>query len=172
MKIESILTAVLIAAVALAALMFAAPFSAPYGAYTHLDGAIGIMDHHWGISFPDAVYALGDIACHQKYGRSVILNGSQMPLCARCAFAVPGIALGASLLLLRKGIGARIALIAGIILIAPVAADWAVQAHLGAAFLPSLALTGMSGGAGLSLLLYAYLMYDIEEEVRGQGQRP
>lgn len=164
MKIESILTAVLIAAAALAALIFVAPFSAPYGAYVHLDGAIGIMDHHWGISFPDVTYALGDILCHQQYGRSVILNGSQMPLCARCAFAVAGIALGALLLLLRKGMGARPALIGGLILIASVAVDWAIQAHLGAAFLPSLALTGMSGGAGLSLLLYAYLMHGIEEK--------
>lgn len=159
MKTESILSAVLIAAAALAAMMSIAPFAAPYGAYAHMGGSIGIMDRQWELSFPDVLYALGDMICHQQWGRSVILNGSQMPLCTRCTFAVIGVAAGALIPLLHRSIGRRAALLAGVVLIFLTAADWMIQASLGTAFIPSLAVTGAAGGTGLSLLLYWYLEF-------------
>ena len=160
MKTETILFAVFISAAALAVLMFAAPFSAPYGAYSDLGGSIGITDRHWSISFPDVLYAFGDMECHQQEGRSLILNGSQMPLCARCTFAIIGAGWGALTVLLHKGLTVKHAVIAGSILIATAAADWALQAFFGSAFISSLAVTGAAGGAGLSLLLYGYLEYE------------
>lgn len=164
MKTETILSAVLISAAALTVLMFAAPFSAPYGAYAGLGGSIGITDRRWSIFFPDVLYAFGDMVCHQQEGRSLILNGSQMPLCARCTFAIIGAVLGALTVLLHKGLSAKRAMIAGSILIATAAADWAVQAFLGTAFILSLAVTGAAGGTGLSVLLYGYLEYGSGEK--------
>ena len=159
MKTGSILSALLIGAASLAVLMFTAPFAAPYGAYAHIGGAIGIMDGQWELSFPDVMYALGDMVCHQQWERSVILNGSQMPLCTRCTFAAIGIAAGALIPLLHRDIGGKAALIAGTALLSVTAADWMIQASLGTAFIPSLAVTGAAGGIGLSLLLYWYLEY-------------
>ena len=66
---------------------FIVPFISPYGSFTDLDGTPGVIDH-WDIwssrdPFTMVMYLLGDIFCHQEMDRTVILNGSEMPMCIR-----------------------------------------------------------------------------------------
>lgn len=168
MKVEEVLFLLLFFAVA-AAVIFLAPFSAPYGTYTGLDGAMGIPDHRWDPLSPDIVYALGDMMCHQQWGRSLVLNGSQMPFCARCSSIVVGAFIGASALTLTGHQDMRMSLIAGMVLLTVPLVDWAFQFAAGTAHIPSLIASGMAGGIGLSLILYAFLSFEKE---RGQGQKP
>jgi len=66
---------------------FLAPFTIPPGSFAFQTGGANQMDH-WDIwrtfwIYPQAVYAFGDIQCHQMGTRSLWLNGNQMPMCAR-----------------------------------------------------------------------------------------
>lgn len=77
-------------------LFFVSPFLLPYGAVQGLDGTPLIMDF-WDIwsdmgVVPMVSYALGDILCHQECARSIIVNGSQMPVCVRDVFIMVGFA--------------------------------------------------------------------------------
>ena len=71
----------------LAIASFIVPFLSPYGSFVNLDGTPGVIDH-WDIwsskdPFTMVMYLLGDIFCHQEMDRTVILNGSEMPMCIR-----------------------------------------------------------------------------------------
>jgi uncharacterized membrane protein len=66
---------------------FIAPFSIPPGTFAYAVGTANQMNH-WDLwrslwIYPQAVYAFGDIQCHQLWYRSLWLNGNQMPMCAR-----------------------------------------------------------------------------------------
>lgn len=50
--------------------------------------------------FPRLVYYYGDLTCHQKSERSCLLNGNQLPVCARCTGIHVGLAVGFSLMCL------------------------------------------------------------------------
>ncbi len=52
--------------------------------------------------FSAFVYGFGDLNCHQKYERSLIINGNQMPVCTRDIGIFAGIAF-AALLFSRRG---------------------------------------------------------------------
>ena len=45
------------------------------------------------------VYTLGDLHCHQKYSRSFIINGNQMPVCSRDVGIFLGCNIGIALVL-------------------------------------------------------------------------
>ncbi len=66
---------------------FIAPFTMAPGTFAFQVGTANQMNH-WNIwsqlwIYPQAVYAFGDIQCHQLWFRSLWLNGNQLPMCAR-----------------------------------------------------------------------------------------
>ncbi|NOQ55070.1 MAG: DUF2085 domain-containing protein [Thermoplasmata archaeon] len=68
-------------------LMYATPYMVEEGSLLGLDGWVGVKDHEeiWEDLPPivSTMYSAGDSQCHQKQNRSLILNGNQMPFCAR-----------------------------------------------------------------------------------------
>lgn len=48
---------------------------------------------------PRTTYYFGDFFCHQKYSRSLVINGNQMPMCARCTSIFIGMSIGFGLAL-------------------------------------------------------------------------
>lgn len=66
---------------------FVAPFAIAPDTFAYQIGTANQMNH-WDLwrtlwIYPQAVYAFGDIQCHQLWFRSLWLNGNQMPMCAR-----------------------------------------------------------------------------------------
>ncbi len=66
---------------------FLAPLAIPPGTFAFQVGTANQMNH-WDIwrnlwIYPQAVYAFGDIQCHQLWFRSLWVNGNQLPMCAR-----------------------------------------------------------------------------------------
>lgn len=66
---------------------FIAPFTIAPGTFAYQVGTANQMNH-WNLwsslwIYPQAVYAFGDIQCHQLWYRSLWLNGNQLPMCAR-----------------------------------------------------------------------------------------
>ncbi len=84
-----------------AGLMWVTPFMAEAGTLTGLDGLVGPHDHE--DLFEDLapvarwMYDAGDSQCHQKESRSILLNGNQMPFCARCVAIYTFMAVGIAL---------------------------------------------------------------------------
>jgi uncharacterized membrane protein len=83
--------------------LFIAPLTLPSGSVRHLDARANAMDHtdRWREMevFPMVVYTFGDMNCHQRESRSLILNGNQLPVCARDVSIFTGLLLGAALLI-------------------------------------------------------------------------
>ncbi len=79
-------------------LQFLSPFYLPSNSFTDLDGLVGVEDNQDKIDqmpFPwNVAYLFGDRLCHQKQGRSFILNDNQMPFCSRCTAIWVGITIG------------------------------------------------------------------------------
>ncbi len=103
-KRPKVLTLNLIALIILviwAGLMWVTPFMAETGTLTGLDGLVGPHDHE--DVFEDLtpvarwMYDAGDSQCHQKESRSILLNGNQMPFCARCVAIYTFMAVGIAL---------------------------------------------------------------------------
>jgi uncharacterized membrane protein len=124
---------------AFAALVFAAPLSLPPGSAPDLSGAVGYTDNEevWS-SFPQParfLYQVGDIACHQKLSRSFVLNGNEMPFCARDVAIFAGAALGLALCLdARSRLYRRVVLLpwwSYLALLVPIAIDGGLQDFLG-----------------------------------------
>lgn len=78
----------------------------PAGYFSGLDGTVGIIDHQdfWDSLDPISkyIYQTGDLLCHQQYERSLIIHGSQLPICIREFSILTGITLGLVLLQLRS----------------------------------------------------------------------
>jgi len=104
--------------------MFLVPMMMPHGTVPELSGRANMMDYtseeSWGnqdhyeggemghnqsahggtFAWSDLnpyyafVYAFGDLNCHQKHERSWVINGNQMPVCARDVGIFFGLALG------------------------------------------------------------------------------
>lgn len=79
-------------------LQFLAPLALPEDSVTDLSGLVAFSDNADMInqmSFPmNFVYSAGDRLCHQKFDRSFVINGNQMPFCSRCTAIWLGLALG------------------------------------------------------------------------------
>jgi uncharacterized membrane protein len=82
--------------------LFLAPATLEPGTVTHLDARANAMDHweKWKELGPYhlVVYTFGDINCHQMEERSIMVNGNQMPVCARDVAIFMGFLLGSILL--------------------------------------------------------------------------
>jgi len=85
-----------------ALLLVFSPLFLQSGSVTDLSGSVGVIDNAWvwnELPFPvSAVYAFGDVLCHQELERSFVLNENQMPFCARCMGIWIGFAVGPVLL--------------------------------------------------------------------------
>ena len=84
--------------------LFIAPITLPRGEVIGLEGGANFMDYwdKWREMDPFhmVVYSFGDLNCHQMEDRSIIINGNQMPLCARDTAIFIGLLYG-SLLMVR-----------------------------------------------------------------------
>lgn len=82
--------------------LFIAPLTIEKGEVIGLDGRANALDYteKWKELNPFAsiVYLFGDYNCHQREERSMVLNGNQLPVCARDVAIFTGILLGAALL--------------------------------------------------------------------------
>ena len=156
-----ILTAV---SAAFSALMFITPYLSPAGSFIELDGTPGVMDH-WDLwSGKDLItvlmYSFGDIFCHQQMSRTVILNGSEMPVCIRDLGLLIGFLIGCAVTSVRFGSpaiyrNARMYVIVTFILIF---ADWSIQ-HIFDLNIPFTRLvTGLLAGAGFALIIYCWVI--------------
>jgi uncharacterized membrane protein len=88
--------------------IFLAPFTVERGSLTGLRGRANWVDYHglWTETplYAGAIYWIGDLGCHQSHGRPFVLNGNQLPVCARCTGVYVGLSLGLVLLsLLQAG---------------------------------------------------------------------
>ena len=79
-------------------LQFLAPLAIPENSVQELSGLVIISDNEKTIenlAFPwNFIYSAGDRLCHQKTERSFLINGNQMPFCARCTAIWLGLTLG------------------------------------------------------------------------------
>ena len=77
------------------------PYMAEEGTLLDLDGFVGYRDHN--DTFDDLnpvarfMYRAGDSQCHQKESRTILLNGNEMPFCARCVAIYTFLAIGMAL---------------------------------------------------------------------------
>ena len=89
-----------------AGLMWVAPYMNDPGTLVGLDGLVGPKDSLVDFSDLDPIsrfmYDAGDSQCHQKENRTVILNGNQMPFCARCVAIYTFMAIGIALSVFPK----------------------------------------------------------------------
>ncbi len=104
------------------------------------------------------MYLLGDIFCHQDMDRTVILNGSEMPMCIRDLGLLMGFMFGCLITSVKFGHpaiyrNARMFVIISFLLIF---IDWFIQSafNLNIPFIRL--VTGLLAGAGFSLILYCW----------------
>ena len=78
--------------------LFVSPLMIEKNSINHLDGNANWIDYSdkWDSLplFPRVIYYFGDINCHQKYERSFIINGNQMPVCSRDTGIFIGMVIG------------------------------------------------------------------------------
>lgn len=86
-KIRKIPLIILIISIIWLSLLFITPASLEPGTVKYLDGNANQIDYweKWNkLPFPHKmIYAFGDLNCHQKFNRSLIINDNQMPVCSR-----------------------------------------------------------------------------------------
>ncbi len=89
-----------------AVLLVFSPLLLPTGSVPDLTGSVGVIDNPWvwgKFPFPvSAMYAFGDVLCHQELGRSFVINENQLPFCARCMGIWIGLAVGLAALCFFK----------------------------------------------------------------------
>jgi len=82
--------------------MILAPATLPHGQVFGLDARANAMDYwsRWEDMDPFHMlsFTFGDFNCHQKVERTLIINGNQMPVCARDISIFIGLMYGAALL--------------------------------------------------------------------------
>ena len=149
----------LVALAIILVLVVTAPLMAPYGSFTGLDGKPGVIDGGWdGHGIAGAFYALGDLFCHQEQARSLIVNGSQMPLCVRDVGILCGLVIGfLACVPLGHRLGDGRYPVLGLALIAVMVVEWAVETT-GFDSQTLRMLTGISAGFGASLIL-VWMLY-------------
>lgn len=80
------------------AVFIISPLLESYGTVYGLNGTPGIIEFSelWKKLNPFSAvgYYAGDLLCHQEFERSLILNGSQMPVCIRDIAALAGLIIG------------------------------------------------------------------------------
>lgn len=150
------------------ALLFTAPAALPPGSAGDLSGAVASIDNAavWS-TFPQPfqwVYKVGDQACHTKLSRSFVINGNQMPFCARDSGIFVGATIGLALCaptrtrLYRWAV--RLPWYSYLVLLLPIAVDGIAQNLFG--FESDnfrRVLTGLLAGLAVALAL-AYIAYE------------
>ena len=158
--------------------VFLVPFLSPNGSFVDLDGTPGIIDH-WDIwssqdPFTMVLYLIGDVVCHQEMDRTIILNGSEMPICVRDLGLLMGFMSGCLFASVRYGHPAiyRHARTFVVISFIMIFTDWGIQ-HVFSLNVPFTRLvTGLLAGIGFSLILYCWvfsMMMPKKGERQGQG---
>lgn len=141
-------------------LFIAVPFLYPEGTFVDLDGSPAHMDHDWSsYGLGGLVYALGDFLCHQSFTRSIIINGSQMPICVRDVGLLAGFVIGlAYCLKISEKVLDQRHLMAGIVLLLLTLLEWACENVL-QINLPEIRLTlGIASGIGAAIVV-AWAVY-------------
>ncbi len=86
-KLDKIPLVLLIISMTWSILLYITPATLAPGTVVDLDGNANMIDYSslWEeLPIPhNAVYYLGDLNCHQKFSRSYVINGNQMPVCSR-----------------------------------------------------------------------------------------
>ena len=101
------------------------------------------------------LWAVGDwIGCHQLPERSLYFRHTQFPVCARCT----GVIIGQATAVLAAVVGIHAGTYAGLIMMAPMGTDWAVQyMSLRESTNTRRLITGLLGGAGYMTVLLSIL---------------
>ena len=150
-----------LAAFLLAVVMFIiiTPFTEPSGTFRDLDGTVGVMNHWnlWSSVNPaaGAIYAFGDMFCHQIFSRSFVLNGSQTAVCVRDLATMTGMVIGLfamNFISERTKMERRFLIIATVLLI-PAIIDWSVQFATGYDSALLRAITGTLLGAAFAMFI-------------------
>ncbi|MDR3205976.1 MAG: DUF2085 domain-containing protein, partial [Candidatus Methanoplasma sp.] len=123
--------------------------------FLHLDGSPGVIDG----KIPDAdplsraVYALGDLLCHQQQARTFAVNGSEIAFCMRDASFMAGAAGGMALLyFLRPPSGDARPVLIGALLFSATFAEWAAEVILNIDAPVARIATGVASGIGAAVL--------------------
>lgn len=135
-RVEWAVVALLVPTALLAGLIVTAPLALPPGTTGDLSGSVGVVDNAAVTSQMPApwgwVYALGDVACHQKSERSFFFGGNEMPFCARDVAIYSAIPLGLAFCVGPRSRGTRAAVLMPwwgyFVLLAPIAVDGGAQA--------------------------------------------
>lgn len=142
--------------------VFVVPFLSPYGSFVDLDGTPGIIDH-WDIwhsedPFTMVLYLIGDVVCHQQMSRTIILNGSQMPICIRDLGLLMGFMIGCLFTSVKFGHPAiyRNARAYVVISFTLIFADWAIQHAFDLNIPFTRMVTGLLAGVGFAVILYCW----------------
>lgn len=135
-----------------------------FGSLTYIDGSAGIIDHldKW-MSFDFVTgftYLIGDIVCHQSMERSLFLNGSQIPICARDFSILLGLLAGLAACessAVRARFAKRNTVILGFLLVMTAFAEWCAEQIGVLDSMEMRMITGAAAGIGLAILIFAYL---------------
>ncbi len=146
------------------ALSIVSPIVMSHGKVFGLSGTPLIMDfgHLWSDldPFSALAYGIGDVLCHQQCDRSIVINGSQMPVCVRDLFIVSGFLLGMVVSLVHR-MELRIGRVALIVAIATalILMDHTVQMVFGLNVPSTRAVTGAVFGMAVSLAVECWFQY-------------
>ena len=140
-------------------LLIISPFTEPSGTFKGLDGTVGVMNHWdlWSSVNPmaGAVYAFGDMFCHQMFSRSFVLNGSQTAVCMRDLATMTGMLIGSVAMnfVSEKTVSERRFLIIAVVLLVPAVIDWSVQFATGYDSSASRVITGTLLGIAFAMFI-------------------
>ena len=105
-------------------------------------------------------YLIGDIVCHQSMERSLFLNGSQIPICARDFSILLGLLAGLAACessAVRARFAKRNTVILGFLLVMTAFAEWCAEQIGVLDSMEMRMITGAAAGIGLAILIFAYL---------------
>ena len=140
------------------AIFILSPFLEDYGSVRGLNGTPGIIDYWnlWSGMHPVSAlgYFVGDLLCHQEFGRSLILNGSQMPICIRDFAALLGLIAGLYISEKLQSIitGKRLVIFTSVVFVLLIA-DILVQSVFSMNVFLTRGLTGAMAGIAVGLLI-------------------
>jgi uncharacterized membrane protein len=126
------------------------------------DGNVGGDEHGDIISRMDLpiarmIFSAGDVYCHQNEARSLVLNGNQMPVCARDIGIFAGMIVGGLFAAVYRG---RFSGWVFLALIVPMALDGGIQLFTAyESTNPIRLFTGFSGGFAIAWMLNCAIMF-------------
>lgn len=146
------------------ACMFVVPLFSHHGSFVELDGSPGFIDHWdiWSSKDPLTcfVYTFGDIFCHQEGSRTIVLNGSQMPICVRDLGLLIGLTIGSFMCFMycyNKHILDIVKIFVPLSFMF-IVIDWLTQHFFLLNIFSTRAITGFLFGVGLAMMIYYWLI--------------